>query len=397
MAKVLSIIILFLLFSNPLGRILPTNYIDEILCIVISFIALIKIIHHKIFAISFKIFFLTLTIILIGTFSTFLGKYQTDFIPIIKDLFNLVKVPFTFMFGIYLFKTKYINNTIKILIPIIKFLTIIIFLFGVLNLFFDLNMDCGYRNGIKTYQFLFTHPTFLVYTIVIFICVLCFESHFNFYIVLNILVLIMTFRDKAYAFIVIYFILILVEKIRNKNLKIISLFLLCYVGFMLLLLLSYDKLNQSYLVYGTSTARGALYLYGLKYSLISFPFGTGFATWGGSAAAEFYSYLYYQSNMEFIPGITPTDISYATDTFWPFIYTQFGIISFFIYIYILYTMFSFIYKNSNKEDKLIVILITAYALIASLFEGFFTNDSGVYTIIIILILFGGYYERSNLF
>ena len=46
----------------------------------------------------------------------------------------------------------------------------------------------------------------------------------------------------------------------------------------------------------------------------------------------------------------------------------------------------YFYSRSTKTYKYFLILIFGYCLIASFFEGFFTNDSGVFTMLFLLIL-----------
>lgn len=382
----LTFILILLLFSNVIGRIIPLTLMDEVIFFLVLILGLYKIVFIKIDSASFVVFALTILLLFIGLVSTLINKYQTNFIPILKDIIAVAKLPLTFSFGIYLFNNINKKLVFKYLIFFIKIFSCIIFLFAIINLFVDIGMDCGYRHGVKTFQFLFSHPTFLVYSLVIFISILFIDKSFSIWIGFNLISLLLSMRDKAFVFILLYFFVLFLSKIKSFRFKLLFGAFAVIVSAIILFSVSYDKLLNLYLVYGTQTARGALYIYGLNYMVKCFPFGTGFATWGGSAAGEYYSILYIENNMMYTPGIMPNDLAYATDTYWPLIYTEFGFFGLLIYLLILYLIFMYFYSRSTKTYKYFLILIFGYCLIASFFEGFFTNDSGVFTMLFLLIL-----------
>ena len=403
MSFFLTLLILLMLFNNPIGRIIPTNLLDEIIFVLLFIIVFILLIFKKakLDVNNFHILVCLMLILLIGIISTIYFRFQTGLIPIFKDVFMLLKMPLTFIASYMIFKNFSDVQRQKVkqyLLKAIKVISIIIFVFGLINLFFDIGMECDVRNGIKSYQFIFTHATFLVYTLVIFVCVLFTQKKFSFFILLNLLSILMTMRDKGYFFIIVYFFLLIVSYIKAKKNKLVFSIASILGAIILVYAISFDKLNDMYLVYGTTTARGALYVYGLNYAIDFFPLGTGFATWGSSVAGEYYSILYYENSMNFIPGINPYDLAYATDTYWPYIYTQFGFIGLFLYLWVIFLIFRIsYYSTSLKCNRLGILLIFSYSIIACFFEGFFVNDSGVFTMLIINIIFikGGCINEST--
>ena len=92
--------------------------------------------------------------------------------------------------------------------------------------------------------------------------------------------------------------------------------------------------------------------------------------------------------MQYIPGIMPDDIAYATDTFWPAIYTQLGVIGFLLYVIILVLIFRYFFMQNKEQERFLWagMLLLLYGLMASVFEAFYTNDSGVFTIIFMMLL-----------
>ena len=399
MCLFLVIYIVILLFNNVINKFIPTSLIDEISFAIIALIGIIKILKIKrIPKITLKVILISFVICGLGLISTFKYKYQIEVLPIFKDVIMFLKVPLTFAFGLVVFNNIQRDKIIEPLYKIIKIFTVIIFVFGILNIFLPINMDCGVRHGIKTYQFVFSHPTFLVYTLVIFICILFTQKTFSKYIFMNIISLILTCRDKAYIFVVVYILVYMFLLGKKMSWKVFITCSLGIIGTIILYLLSFEKLSTLYLDYGVTTARGALYIYGWQYAIKYFPLGTGLATWGSSISAEYYSKLYYIKHMEYTPGLNPKDISYATDTYWPYIYTQFGFIGMLLYLIVLFDIYRYTVKILKDENRFKwgALLIIAYTFIASIFEGFYTNETGVSTIIILLLLFNNKKDRENI-
>lgn len=76
-------------------------------------------------------------------------------------------------------------------------------------------MSSDIRYGIRSYKFLYQHPTYLVSAIVIFLCVILSDNRKkfdNFIIFESIAILFFTLRNKAFVFILGYFFMKLVMK-----------------------------------------------------------------------------------------------------------------------------------------------------------------------------------------
>lgn len=111
-----------------------------------------------------------------------------------------------------------------------------------------------------------------------------------------------------------------------------------------------------------------------------FPIGVGFGKYGTWYAAINYSEYYIKYNMNTIYGLTRENSKYSTDTFWPAIIGETGIIGLGIYIaLIIYTFKSvfYAYKNSINEKgemyiiRSIALLIFIIAIIESFGEASF--------------------------
>jgi len=76
------------------------------------------------------------------------------------------------------------------------------------------------------------------------------------------------------------------------------------------------------------TARTALYYTSVRIASDHFPLGTGLASFGSYASRLFYSNTYHDYSIANIDGVAPGSPEYITDTFWPMVLGEGGIISF---------------------------------------------------------------------
>ena len=246
------LIILIIFFNNIIGRVLPTNLIDEALTALIVLGGCLRILElrkrRSIQKTDIVVVILTAIMVLLGLLSTLVYRHQTGLVPIIKDMMALVKMPLVFAFGSYVFDHLDVDLLYIRTLKLVKASTVIIFICGVLNGVFPMGMDCGYRHGVKTFQFLFSHPTFLVYCLVLFICLLFLEKPFSKYILMNLLSMIFTFRDKAYFFVILYVGIFFFMKLKKKLWRILYVVGGGTAGLAAVYVLSYDKLVNEYLV-----------------------------------------------------------------------------------------------------------------------------------------------------
>ena len=117
-----------------------------------------------------------------------------------------------------------------------------------------------------------------------------------------------------------------------------------------LLLLSmgdYIYYNISKYILGTFSEISARYMLlrqSIQILMDYFPFGVGFGKFGSWYARINYSEYYYLYNCNNIYGLRPDDPRYATDTFWPAIFGETGILGTIIYI-------SFLVFIAHKQLK----------------------------------------------
>jgi len=74
------------------------------------------------------------------------------------------------------------------------------------------------------------------------------------------------------------------------------------------------------------TARGAMLVASVAIARGSFPLGVGFGRFGGFAAQHYYSSLYDDYGLSQIYGLSPDTPYYLTDTYWPHIWAEVGVL-----------------------------------------------------------------------
>jgi hypothetical protein len=146
---------------------------------------------------------------------------------------------------------------------------------------------------------------------------------------------------------------------------------------------------QDYLSWSWSP-RAALYTNAIAILKNYFPIGTGFATFASSISGKYYSKLYFIFGMNMKPGVRPGDYVDLGDAGMAYYIAQFGIIGLILFIAILMLIFKetlSIYKNQSGKIKA-TILIFGYIIISIFFEAVLTNESGITTMLVMLIYFG---------
>ena len=109
-----------------------------------------------------------------------------------------------------------------------------------------------------------------------------------------------------------------------------------------------------------------------------FPIGTGFGTYGSYASAKKYSAVYYKYGLNNVWGLSKDFNAFITDTFWPMIIGQFGILGCATYIICLICILKNIQEGySYTKDKyvyLACLISLVYLLISSSSETAFANS-----------------------
>lgn len=384
----LFILVFFMLFNNCISGVLSIfNYSDEIITIILVLLTVYKAIKNKnnllkLFSKNsneFKSIIFFLIFIIIGIISTIFLEYDIQIIPIIKDIFAFSKFFICYYCSLIVFN-KEINATY--LIKFSKIVIFILFFLSIISQFIDIGMTHDVRMGIKSFKFLFVHPTFLVFTMVILFCLVHLYKYSLKYELMIFFIIFMTQRTKGLLFVVgvlaLIFILKYFKKIKIKHIVVLG-------G--LVLLLSFNKI-MTYISAAQFSARPLLYITAFQIMFNYFPLGTGFSSFGTYTSAEYYSPLYYKYNLFYIEGLRPTSFGYIGDTFWPGLIGQFGAFGCISYItslfYIFRSSIENITNNSRKYESIIYFWL--YIILALFVETTLTNESGVFVAIFLVLI-----------
>lgn len=320
-------------------------------------------------------------LIIIGLIPNIIYKYQLNKIAIMKDILCICKFMLCYFMSLVVGNNLDKDKLLKKISGYSRVYVSVIFLFSIINIFKDIGMSFGYRYGIRSYKFLYNHPTYLVFSLVVLITVLIAEGNKrnNLYIFLGLISLFLTFRSKAIVYIFIcIFVCFKVKKITKIKVSYI-------IGFAIVgIVLTYGKILE-YISWGTKAARTALYSIGIDIFCDNFPFGSGFGTFASSLSGKYYSNIYYVYELNNVWGMTPKNYSYIADTFWPYIYGQFGFFGLIIFLYILYKIFKSIYSRCQYSPSQFkaMILIICYILISSTSEAIFIDYTGEFAFFVL--------------
>ncbi|AGF54960.1 hypothetical protein Cspa_c11840 [Clostridium saccharoperbutylacetonicum N1-4(HMT)] len=380
------------LFQNCFVYIFPIfNNIDEactLLLLILTICALMNKFRKKaLFSIEKKITWFMFIFMIIGALSTVIFKIQPEKSAIYKDAFNIIKFPVFYICALVLSNGLNKERLLTSVANRSRIYIMIIFIFSIINIFFEIGMNIDVRYGLRSYKFLFSHSTYLVSSMVIMMCVIIADQHKKsdlIFIIESIIILILTFRNKAFVFILAYFF----EKLMLKYFKKIKLkyiFILGIFG----ILITYKKIVEV-ASYGIIAARPALYIVGFKLACDHFPFGSGFGTFASYLSGQYYSPVYDMYSISTVIGLTRDMYDYMADTFWPYIYGQFGFVGFVLFVAAIISIFISIKRRYylNKKNMLAAFLLFSYILIASTAEAIFTDVTGIFIFMVMATYLG---------
>lgn len=385
MSNLFVITYIFLLIEDILQQYISgLGYFDE----AIAFIAIILIFFNlkKIkYNYSYKgVLLCLLMVLIIGITGNIIYNYQKDTMGIFKDILAIIKFPICIV-GYSFLPNNQISKTNRKITLVSKTFVLVLFSCAIYTYLFHSSLfSSGERNGILMYTFLYSHNTFLVTSVVS--CMAIFVAQgknskvTKVYIFICILLLLSTGRFKVLAPIVFLFICyFLFSKNKQRSLLWLKLIVGLSVVLIVSLYIAMPRI-EDYIYYGETAARSAFYMYGIEIANNSFPIGSGFCTFASSLSYKYNSLLYKIYGLYGISGLTIEEGgAYAADTYWPYIYGQFGYIGLFFYILMLYYVVKSSFSQNKELDSIACskMLLLVYAINAAFAEAFFTNASAV--------------------
>lgn len=366
----------FMLFENPLESTFPfLCYFDEALCFAALGVLLFG--ARKVRAVLGKnysvVACLAVSVVLIGLFGNVISGYQTNGVAIAKEALAYLKFPVVAVASLYVMRVVPVDDAFKNCVLVSKVFVVTCAIFAIVNL---LMPSAGFghdvRSGLLSFKFIFSHPTFLVFSLVMALVVLEGEKSGGTPIkILCLVLLVLTMRDKAFGFVG----LCLVSwalKIENK--KQIAPYVLL-VG-AVVALVGWPKIAE-YLSFSNSP-RQALYSTALAISVSFFPLGGGLASIASSLSGEYYSNAYYQYGLDSMLGLSPSAFYDLGDAGFACYLGQLGFVGFFFIVLLLVKLYSLFTEGLLIGDsrRSALFILFGYILIALSVETVLTNSTG---------------------
>ena len=387
----MEILYLATLFSNCLSKYIPfSSYEDEILLAVLLLLFILKVCRSGAVIRGWNGYDVRLAVtlallMLTGTAGTIFNGKEVQAEAVVKDIVLAGKFFAAFLCAKTLFLSAEWEKIMRKIRKITRIAVVVIFVCGILSLFVDIGMGDQIRFGLRSYQFLYTHYTFLVYAEVVMTAVLCSdaENDNRIYTAMAMGTMLLTLRTKAVVFCIVVLLFFFMEKF-GKKIRLRWYLLAGGAG----VAAAWGKISE-YLSWGFSyNMRNGLYLAGAKLAAALFPIGTGFAGFGSNLSYEYNPRIYYELGLNTYQGF---DVGrpVLSDVFWPYVYGEFGVLGLALYLAMLAFLFwSLRHELGGELEKLRgANIIFAYLLVASMAEAVFTNSSGVYSAVILAFFF----------
>jgi hypothetical protein len=121
-----------------------------------------------------------------------------------------------------------------------------------------------------------------------------------------------------------------------------------------------------------ANARKALHYGSLLIARDHFPLGTGLASFGSHASRVYYSEVYKTYGLSSVPGLEPQFSEYITDTFWPMVLGEGGVVSFAAYVFFLMILlkggWTLARRAANTTEARLIALSALFLLVGSISE-----------------------------
>lgn len=123
-----------------------------------------------------------------------------------------------------------------------------------------------------------------------------------------------------------------------------------------------------------------------------FPFGSGFASFATSSSVNYYSTIYGAYQIDQVFGISKEYSGFASDTFYPALGGQLGIVGIIIFIAFFYwllkhTLFLPLCTRSAKIDKFCILMLSLFWWIESVADSTFISNRGFFGMFLTGIIF----------
>lgn len=378
--------IFFLVFQNILLRFFDStslvNYWDEVLVLVLVLIATIGFLGGKARLTKNDLYIVIALILSIvsGCIGNYISGMQTSGTVVFRDIIGFIKFPAAFVCiritNLDNFIAYHIRNKSVL---ILKFITFIMFICSIVSLFANIGMSQNdIRNGLLPFQFLYSHPTYLVLSCVMILAILdanAYSSKMIAYEFMLLIIILLSLRTKGFAVVSAYLVIKYGKRYIHRYrwiLWVVAAGVVIYTGI--------GKIKLYFTYSGSprqSLYEGAFYLL-RQY----FPFGSGFGTFGSMLSAISGSAVY--NILTISGGWTNGQVNPVIgDAGYSYYIGQFGMIG-----TILFTIMLFLIMKISTEDndKTSGLLLMMYLLIALTTEATTLNAGTEFGVVLAVVI-----------
>lgn len=384
---ILSLTICFgislMIFSALFDRISPNilGYSDEFFALFCLFEFLL---YSFIKKAKIKAYFLLIaSLLFIGLAGNLISNIQTSIYVVLLDVFIFFK-PYIILISIYtILNSSETKLVYSFMVFLSKLLLWILAFFSLLTIFVDLGMNNA--NG----EFFFLDSqrftgTVSLWTIIFFAVIYSNPKNKRFmYFLLSALIV---FRSGSGMGSLAILLVVLVYLFLERQTKIKMRYII--IAIPICLWVAREEI-EGYLL-DIDAARFQLFYYGFITANRYFPFGAGFATYGSSTAADYYSKLYLEYGFDSKWGLSKESPYFLTDSYYPQIIGQFGYIGLIIYLVFIYKIIkNMLFNIRNKYMRCAALFLFACWLISGLGFGMSGSWGSVLCLVVSIFALNG--------
>lgn len=392
----LTVMIWILVFQSPLEKIWdPFSYIDEFTALIGACLGLYDIVIVRKGRPSKEQLWMGIPL-LVFVFAGLAGNLIYQYQPlksVIIDLYTNLKFFFAIGTGYYLFASEDWENLQKTAGWNARLITVFLFALFLLDRFFHIWPE-QVRYGISSAVLFYAHPSFFAGALAFLVVLLLgtYEKKNISYIAMALLMMAFTLRSKAIASATAGAFLFCLAVILKRQIKVWHLAVLGSVC----VLIGLPLIWYYYFSVGLSSVRTWLTVCSVWIIRDYFPIGTGFGTFASSEAARNFSPVYLLYDMEKYMLVSDNWRGFLSDTFWPIIFGQTGIIGTCAFLTTLFRIGKNVWGmyQQNRYAYVSLLFSFIYLLISSTSEPAFHNAVAIPLAMMVGLLFAA--KKSGL-
>jgi len=363
------------------------SYVDEICALLLVLLFGYKVFQTKSWEFDRTFLIVIIVFLFYLVYSMVIKSNSTG--AILKDFIIQFK-PYLSFFCVYALRPVWSDNQKALLRQIVVLCSLYVFLAGVAWLF-----------DAALIKYTFGHMSRIATASSILALLYLYCSHYTkadkyaFILILSIGLL--TARSKHFGFfvasllLVFYFNQSIQLRFNFKNIFFIV------TALALTILVAWNKIYYYFITGGFGSgrsvdemyARMALYYFSVPIIKDFIPFGSGFASYATFTSGESYSPIYVKYGMNYLYGLSKTNPSFLSDTYYPAL-AQFGITGVVLFFLFWFVLFRRAVKNFIKgfyKESVMAVMIILFFLIECTSDSTLTHNRGMFMMMMLGLLF----------